>query len=166
MTKTTLAVVDVLYWPTVQLALSAIIVRAPARLFARDNRLTEPRAHELTVYRRLLVSRWKKHLPDAAPWVGGQSKSVDPFDATSLTPFLAQIRRAEIAHWLQLACAAPCWLWNPPWAALVMTSYAILSNLPCILAQRYNRAILQRRSLAKGATRARRTPAPAANESL
>ena len=30
------------------------------------------------------------------------------------------------------------------WACLVMTAYAVAANLPCILAQRYNRIALDR----------------------
>ena len=35
-------------------------------------------------------------------------------------------------------------LWNPCWADLVMVAYALAANLPCILAQRYNRSRFQR----------------------
>jgi glycosyl-4,4'-diaponeurosporenoate acyltransferase len=42
-------------------------------------------------------------------------------------------------------CCLPLFfLWNPPWACLVMTTYALAANLPCILAQRYNRIAVNR----------------------
>ncbi|MCF7734052.1 MAG: hypothetical protein K9N23_20380 [Akkermansiaceae bacterium] len=34
--------------------------------------------------------------------------------------------------------------WNSWWADAVMAAYAIAANLPCILAQRYNRLRLRR----------------------
>lgn len=35
-------------------------------------------------------------------------------------------------------------LWNPWWADLVIVAYAIAANVPCIVAQRYNRVRFQR----------------------
>jgi len=96
-------------------------------------------------YRILFVPQWKKLLPDGAPWIGGPAKRVAAFNPTDRNLYLSETRRAETAHWLQLVCAIFCWHWNPLWAAIVMTAYATLSNLPCILAQRYNRALLERR---------------------
>ena len=61
-----------------------------------------------------------------------------------LAQFLLETRRAEWAHWCMLGCLPIFFLWNPPWACLVMTAYALAANLPCILAQRYNRIVLDR----------------------
>ncbi len=61
-----------------------------------------------------------------------------------LEQFLRETRRAEVAHWLMLLCVPLFFLWNPPWARLVMVAYALAANLPCILAQRYNRIVLYR----------------------
>jgi glycosyl-4,4'-diaponeurosporenoate acyltransferase len=33
-------------------------------------------------------------------------------------------------------------LWNPTWAFLILLTYGLLANLPCIATQRYNRARL------------------------
>lgn len=43
-----------------------------------------------------------------------------------------------------LGCAPVFFLWNRWWADLIMASYAVLANLPCILVQRYNRLRFQR----------------------
>ena len=43
-----------------------------------------------------------------------------------------------------LGCAPLFFLWNPWWADLIMLTYALMANLPCIFAQRYNRLRFQR----------------------
>ncbi|MBK8650664.1 MAG: hypothetical protein IPN23_02960 [Elusimicrobia bacterium] len=49
----------------------------------------------------------------------------------------------ELAHWLAMT-AAPFFLWNRPWVGGLMAAYALAGNLPCVIAQRYNRARLAR----------------------
>ena len=53
---------------------------------------------------------------------------------------------------LMLVCTAVFFLWNPWWGDLIIVAYALAANLPCILAQRYNRARFQK-LLAKGSKR-------------
>lgn len=148
MTRLALAIADIAYWPVIQLSVSAIMVTIPANRFSSENLLTRPKRFErsLRFYRIIFVPRWKKHLPDWASLVGGQSKKIHPYDPSDRGRFLAETRRAEIAHWIQLVCTTFCWIWNPLWAASLMTMYGIAANGPCILAQRYNRIVLLRRS--------------------
>jgi len=54
------------------------------------------------------------------------------------------LARAEFAHWLTMAGAPVFLLWNECWAELIMIVYALAVNLPCIIAQRYNRSRLRR----------------------
>jgi hypothetical protein len=58
--------------------------------------------------------------------------------------FIRETWRGELCHWCALGCAPVFFLWNPWWADLIMVGYGLLANLPCILAQRYNRLRLQR----------------------
>lgn len=144
MTHISMALVDILYWPVVQLSVSAVFIRVPSRFFSWEserNRLQEVR-RSLRLYRRLRVPYWKKKLPDAAFLVGGTRKRVNPYCHADVSRFLTDLRRAEVAHWTQLAFAVPCWFWNPIWASVVMTAYAICTNVPCIAAQRYNRILV------------------------
>jgi glycosyl-4,4'-diaponeurosporenoate acyltransferase len=84
-------------------------------------------------------------LPDGAPWLGGfAKKNLQQRDALYLAQFLSETRRSELAHWSMLCCLPAFFLWNPPWACCVMTAYALAANFPCILAQRYNRIVLDR----------------------
>ena len=83
--------------------------------------------------------------PYGAPWLGGFAKqTIHSLDAFYVGQFLLETRRAELAHWCMFLCLPLFFLWNPPWACLVMTAYALAANLPCILAQRYNRIVLYR----------------------
>ena len=55
---------------------------------------------------------------------------------------------------------APIFLvWNPPWASAVMVGFGLLSNLPPIVAQRYNRIRLAQAIAAAAARTASRAAA-------
>ncbi len=141
-------VANLLGWPAIHLSISTIFLRLPAEWFANDGWLTAPRHWESggRFYReRLAIRRWKALLPDGAPWLGGfAKKELRSHQRVYLTQFLLETRRAELAHWCMLGCLPVFFLWNPPWACCVMTVYALAANLPCILAQRYNRLALSR----------------------
>jgi glycosyl-4,4'-diaponeurosporenoate acyltransferase len=139
---------NLLGWPVIHLAVASVALRLPAHLFAKDSWVTAPRSWEREgrLYRDWLgIRRWKSLLPDGAPWLGGFAKnkirSLDPF---YVRQFLLETRRAELAHWCMFLCLPLFFLWNPPWACLVMSVYALAANMPCILAQRYNRIVLNR----------------------
>ena len=148
---------NILGWPLIHLSISFVFARLPQSYFQRDCGLTAPLAWERTgrIYRhRLQIRKWKRHLPDGAPWVGGFSKKRMPSrNESALALFILETRRAEIAHWCMFACSPIFVLWNPLWACVVMTTYGLAANLPCILTQRYNRIALT------NALR-RRTPLP------
>lgn len=147
--------VNILGWPAVHLAIGYASVRLPPTLFSRDSWLTTPRRWEIDgrLYRNWLgVRRWKALLPDGAPWFGGFAKKrLSARDGEYLRLFLLETRRAEIAHWCMLGCLPLFFLWNPPWACWVMAAYGLAANLPCILAQRYNRLALNRMALRRRA---------------
>ena len=145
---------NILGWPLIHLSVGSVAVRLPRRCFERDNWITAPRAWEGSgrIYRdRLAIRRWKSKLPDGAPWLGGApKKKMLGRDKSSIAEFVLETRRAEVAHWAMLALTPIFFLWNPPWASCVMLAYAVGANLPCILAQRYNRlTLLQERSIAQ-----------------
>ena len=140
--------VNILGWPVVHLAIGYASVHLPPNIFACDSWLTAPRRWEGDgrLYLNWFgIRRWKALLPDGAPWFGGFAKKrLSARDAEYLQLFLLETRRAETAHWCMLACLPLFFLWNPPWACWVMSAYALAANLPCIVAQRYNRFALNR----------------------
>jgi len=139
---------NVLGWPILQIAIGFISLRVPPQVFARDTWLTARRSWEQDghLYRDwLAIRKWKCLLPDGAPWLGGFAKNrLVSRNPTRIDRFLIETRRAEIAHWFMLVCLPIFFIWNPPWADCVMAFYALAANLPCILAQRYNRLVLNR----------------------
>lgn len=151
---------NILGWPAIHMSISWIFLRLPSGLFAGDNWLTASRRWEANehLYRDwLVIRRWKSLLPDGAPWLGGfPKKNLSARNMAYLRTFMAETRRAEAAHWCMLGCLPIFFLWNPPWACLVMACYGFAANLPCILAQRYNRIVLRR--LTESSRIARTTP--------
>jgi glycosyl-4,4'-diaponeurosporenoate acyltransferase len=135
-------------WPLLQLGIARSSLSIPLENFAGSNALYEPRSWERDgrVYRDLLrIRKWKSILPDGASWFGAFSKKkLLSRDPDYLRTFLLETRRAEFAHWIMLFCFPIFFLWNPPWARLVMLAYAVFANLPFILVQRYNRVVLAR----------------------
>jgi glycosyl-4,4'-diaponeurosporenoate acyltransferase len=139
---------NLLGWPVVHLSIASAALRLPPEVFAHDNWLTAPRRweHDGRLYRKwFAIRKWKSLLPDGAPWLGGfAKKKLHARNSAYLAQFLLETRRAEVAHWCMFACLPVFFLWNPPWACWVMTTYALATNLPCILTQRYNRLVLDR----------------------
>lgn len=128
-------------WAAIQFGLAWLFWHLPARWF--DSRRSQKITRGKFFYERILrIKRWKDQLPDAARWFNSgfaksalAGKSPDYFRR-----FVMETRRGEICHWLAIACAPLFLLWNSERAFLVNLGYALLANLPCILAQRYNRA--------------------------
>ncbi len=139
---------NLLGWPVIHLFVASAALRLPPELFARDSWLTIPRSweHDGQFYRDwFAIRKWKPLLPDGAPWLGGfGKKQLRARDSAYISQFVVETRRAEVAHWGMLACLPIFFLWNPPWACWLMSAYAVAANLPCILAQRYNRFAFER----------------------
>jgi glycosyl-4,4'-diaponeurosporenoate acyltransferase len=147
---------NLLGWPVIHLSIASTVLRLPPELFAQDSWLTAPRHWERDgrLYRdRFGIRNWKFLLPDAAPWFGGfAKKKLRTRDPACIVRFLIETRRAEVAHWCMLVCIPVFFLWNPTWASCLMSAYGLAANLPCILAQRYNRFAFSR--LVRGRSRA------------
>ena len=132
-------------WPIIQLGWAWAFTRMPATWFNPGI------AHASEKTRRfyegyLGIKRWKDSLPDAARWFSGGFAKGQLRDANPdyLRRFVRETWRGELCHWFALGCAPVFLLWNPWWADLIMVGYGLLANLPCILAQRYNRLRLRR----------------------
>jgi len=98
-------------------------------------------------YERFLAVRlWKDLLPDGAPWLGGfAKKSLAGRDLDYISRFRIETCRGELAHYIQIPCVLVALLWNPwPLAAIIITGYALVSNIPCIVVQRHTRHRLSR----------------------
>ena len=141
-------VVDVVAWGVLHAATGYAAHRLPGRRLARDGWLLRPRSFEAGgrwYRRRLCIDRWKDDLPEAgALFRGGVSKRHLPaYDVDGLQRFARETRRAELTHWWALCCGPLFALWNPPLATALLVAYGVLSNLPFIAIQRYNRFRIQ-----------------------
>ena len=128
----------------------AVIQKLPLRLFREDSFLYRTRswARGGRVYVILGIKRWKELLPDGARIFpdGFRKKrvSIHGVDELYLKRFILETCRAELVHWLIIALIPLFFIWNPPQVAVWMIPFGLAINLPCLLAQRFNRPRLQR----------------------
>jgi len=139
-----LIVVNILAWLVIHLGVAWIGTRLPEQLFAPDQWLYRTRAWEASgrLYERFFgIRSWKDRLPDgAALFRGGfRKKNLRAMDREYLERFERETCRGELVHWVALLCGPLFFLWNPWRAGVIMVGYALIANVPCILAQRYNR---------------------------
>ncbi len=99
--------------------------------------------NEGRIYDKLLaVRRWKGWLPDGgAAWKknGYRKKKLTDLSQENLERFVLESARAELTH---LFAIVPFWVFGffaPANVLWIMFLYALVVNLPCIIAQRYNR---------------------------
>jgi glycosyl-4,4'-diaponeurosporenoate acyltransferase len=136
--------VDVAAWAVIHASTGYLVHRLPLRLFARDRMPWRERGWErggdLYVH-RFRIKRWKRFLPEAGGWFAGgfDKKQLRAVNDGYLERYAAETRRAETGHVLAAAMAPLFFLWNPYPVGVVMLVYGVVANLPCVLAQRYNR---------------------------
>ena len=135
-----IVILNIIGWLGIQLGLAWAFTRMPVRWFRPGPARTwEERGR---FYERIFaIKRWKDHLPDAAHWfTGGFAKgTLNARNPEYLARFACETWRGELCHWLAIGCLPIFLLWNPWWGELINIAYALAANLPCILAQRYNR---------------------------
>lgn len=87
------------------------------------------------------IKKWKKYLPDGGGFFNGgyTKRHIVDFSVENLEQYLVESRRAELTHWLGIF---PFWIFGlfaPFHVVWIMLVYALVVNVPCIIAQRYNR---------------------------
>lgn len=132
-------------WPVLQVTAALICLYLPDHCFLPDAFIFRTRRFEKegriydSVFR---VSRWKHLLPDGGAILkkrGFRKKKLESFSTEYLNRFLIESARGELTHWLAIL---PFWIFGfftPARVIWYMLVYALLVNLPCIIAQRYNR---------------------------
>ncbi|NLV48149.1 MAG: glycosyl-4,4'-diaponeurosporenoate acyltransferase [Clostridiaceae bacterium] len=134
-----------LVWTVFQVGAALVCLALPNRFFNPEKFIF--RAHcfeqEGRIYEHYFrVKHWKYLLPDGgAVWKkrGFRKRKIDDFSKEYLNQFLIESARGELSHWLAIL---PFWafgFFTPPIVPWLMLIYALLINIPCIMAQRYNR---------------------------
>jgi glycosyl-4,4'-diaponeurosporenoate acyltransferase len=144
-----LVVANVLGWLIIHLGVAWLVTQFPDRIFSPDDWLYRSRTWESggRFYEKMCrIRAWKDLLPDGAALFskGFKKRHISSGNRAYLELFVRETCRGEFAHWIVLACSLLFFLWNPWWAGLVMVAYALAVNVPCIMAQRYNRIRLSR----------------------
>lgn len=140
-----IVVLNVAGWLAIQVGFAWAFTKMPVTWFNPGNAFSWEcggRFYERVCY----IKDWKDRLPDAARWFGGgfAKGTLAGTKVDYLQRFIRETWRGELCHWVAIACAPVFFLWNPWWGDLIIVTYALVANLPCILAQRYNRARFQR----------------------
>ena len=134
-------------WLLIQMGAAFIGNRLPKAFFEKSALFKEFGFESEAFYKRVFkVHRWKKLLPDGAAISknGFRKRRMQSMDKAYVAQFILESKRAEAVHWLAIL---PFWvfgLWSPPIVVPMMFVYALAVNLPCIIAQRYNRPRLER----------------------
>ena len=132
-------------WTAIQLGCAFLCLRLPARFFRPDAFFW--RAHRWEKAGRVYddvfrVRAWKRLLPDGGAAFhkrGYRKKNLTDYSEPNLERFLVESARGELTHWLAIL---PFWvfgLFSPPLVVWLMLAYTLAVNVPCIIAQRYNR---------------------------
>lgn len=139
----------ILIWTFTPLA-SALFVRImPERCSDPDGWLFRTRAWERDghIYQQVFrIKSWKEKLPDGgALFKGGYSrKRLDSSRAEAIQEHLKWNTRGELSHWINLLplLASPIFLEAD--LCFLILIYAVITNLPCLIAYRYNRPRIRR----------------------
>lgn len=146
---TWLIIVNILAWFFFHMSISYLMLQVPDRWFDKQKKYFLPRRWESqgNIWRKIFrVHQWKKNLPDGSILIKNSydQTNLQGTEAMHFKKFIIETKRAELTHWLMILPAFLFFIWNPPWAGILIVIYALVFNLPLIIAQRYNRPRLQK----------------------
>jgi glycosyl-4,4'-diaponeurosporenoate acyltransferase len=142
-------IIDIVLWFIIHMSVAYIATILPLDNLNTESWLLKERNWEKSgnFYDRFFkIKKWKGLLPDGSALFkkGFRKKRMTSSNPEYLSKFIIETGRAEIVHWIVILFSPVFFIWNYPWAGWVMIIYAIIANLPCILAQRYNRIRFKR----------------------
>ncbi len=137
-------IINFVLWFIIHISIAYIGTLFPAHYFENNSWVYKQRSWERNgnLYGNIFkIKSWKGLLPDGAALFkkGFRKKNMISKDKEYLSRFVVETRRAEFVHWIVILFSPVFFIWNPCWAGFIMIIYAFLANLPCIIAQRYNR---------------------------
>lgn len=136
-------------WTILQIAAALFCSKLPDSYLSPKGLLFKERKWEkggVFYEKKFKIRKWKRFLPDGGAIVkdGYRKKHLTDYSTENLERFLIETCRAELQHILEIL---PFWVFGfiaPPRAIGYMLLYALAVNLPCVVAQRYNRLRLVR----------------------
>lgn len=131
-------------WPIIQVSAALLCMKIPRKYLNYTSRLFREHKWEMngTLYVKIFhIKKWKHLLPDGGAVVkdGYKKKNLMDYSIHNLDLFIVESCRAELSHILAIL---PFWIFGlfiPADSIIYMFLYALIVNLPCIIAQRYNR---------------------------
>jgi len=141
--------IDFLVWLVIHVGVSISVAKMRSDSFNPESWLYRERNWERNgkIYKDFLgVKTWKRLLPDGAAVSksGFRKKHLGNPDAVYIRKFILETCRAELTHWVIFVFSIVFFVWNDWWIGIIMIAYASVVNIPCIVAQRYNRIRLRR----------------------
>jgi glycosyl-4,4'-diaponeurosporenoate acyltransferase len=143
-------VIDFIAWFIIHMGVVLCILHVPSKSFDPEGWLYETRKWEENgkIYTKIFkIKKWKEYLPDGSKLLkyrGFPKKCLEEKNALYFSSFLRETCRAELTHWIIMLFGPLFFLWNKPGVGLIMIFYALIENLPLVMAQRYNRIRFKR----------------------
>ena len=138
---------NIVGWFLVHMIVSIGVALIPTQQLRRIRPYFRNFRNEADVLKRYLhIRRWKDQLPESSQFLflSYDKSHFNEHTEDLVERFLLEVNRAELTHWLSMAPFPLFFLWNPPRYRAIHVVYAVISNLPFILVQRYNRIRLER----------------------
>lgn len=151
MTGLLLVLVNFLFWIIVMFGAGIVVHFLPDWFYDCENIIFRPRRieREGEIYSSLFgIKKWKDKLPEC-----GEFFKFNPFNKKKLQRmkdpdyfrrFILETCRAEMTHLIPIAMYPLCLFWNDYPASLYMLIFVLVTNLPFLIIQRYNRIRLMR----------------------
>jgi glycosyl-4,4'-diaponeurosporenoate acyltransferase len=142
-------IINIILWFLIHMSFAYFITIIPSSYINIKSWIYKNRnwEHNGRIYEDIFkIKSWKGLLPDGSALFkkGFRKKSMVSKDMEYFNRFVLETCRAEFVHWLVIIFSPFFFIWNPLWAGIFMIFYAIFANLPCIIAQRFNRIRFQR----------------------
>lgn len=134
----------IVFWTILQITIPVICMKVADKHFCPGSFLFRTRKWEKNgkIYEIVFkIKKWKNLLPDGGAVIKGgfQKKHIDILSIEKLDKYIVESCRGEFAHWLLILSFWTVGFFSPPIVMLVMFVYSVFANVPCIIAQRYNR---------------------------
>lgn len=135
---------NALLWGAIHLSVSYLMLKVKDKHYKNTSLdlKTYPFEKEGTFWQRYThVKRWKDQLPEGSTYFKSSydKSSLQDTSRETIEKFYIETNRAELTHWLTMLMAPIVLIFNPRWTYSIHIIYAIISNLPFIIIQRYNR---------------------------